>query len=632
MNFEEKTALIYCRVSTDSQEENGTSLDSQEKECVKHADSLGYKVKKIVKEAYSAAYLHDRPLLTKERERIERGEYDAVIVYAVDRLSRNSAHLYILKEEFVRAGTALISVTDTLDESPEGKMLQMMKGVFAEIEREKIRERCLRGKRTVAQNGKLIAATDLYGYETDRENKVRIIKESEACIVRRIFQEYLNGNSIRGIIKGLNDDGIPSAGSNKRRFKKTDHYTNLSRYGRTLWGRGAVNRILKEPAYCGKSFSFRYKAIDGYERDKKSGEIKRFHRIGFRPKEEWIQLPDNVTPAIVTTEIFQAVQEKLASRVSVENTRNEEKPILLRGLVICGTCKRKMYPETERGERNIFRCPSRYIENCGGKRINADKCEVVVWEKIADIIRNPQTIALELERRKNDGDNERETLKAEIDSIRNLITSIEVDIKRIVSRFGTIEDDFIFEALNEQLKFKKQERDGALVGMAEAERQLKAFDANIQGFENLINFSNRVAENLDNLDFDAKRVALQALNVKVIGNGKNIKLKYSFPIEKQDIKTNHSDDWLARLRQNDACKTLADDSAAARIRRSAGNYKSSFRRRFNRKIRLDCRETFSQSASHDFRRRIDWRRCDSASGRSLSGAQRRFVSGRAAGI
>lgn len=559
MSINEKSALIYCRVSTDGQEEKGTSLESQERECIAFAEQQGYSVKKVVKEPYSGFYLSERQLLNAERENIRLGVYDAVIAYAVDRLSRKAAHLAILSEEFERAGAELLFVTEQLDKTPEGALMQSVKAYVAEIEREKIRERCLRGKRTLVQNGKLLTASDLYGYETDRVNKVRIIKENEAKIVRRIFNDYLGGKGIRGIFKGLNLDDIPSPASNKRKFKRVDHYTNLAKHGKTLWGKGTIRRILTEPAYCGKSYSFRYKHSHGYEKG------KRYNRTETLPQKEWMALPDGLTPAIVSPEVFQAVQQRLAARISGDNTRNEQKPVLLRGIVFCGTCGSKMYPESEHGERNIFRCPSRNYEKCGGKRINADRCEIAVWNKVSEIIRNPETIALELERRKNDSDFERENLKSEIEAIKRLITSIEADISRIASRAAVIEDEFIFEKFKIELKQKKQERDGALISLEEAKRELLAFDSSIQGFENLISFSNRVAENLDNFDFEAKRLAFQALNVKIVGNGKNLTIKYSFPIEKQDIRTDHIDDWFARFGQNDACQTSADDSAAARI-------------------------------------------------------------------
>src|SRR5918998_4301956 len=87
-----KEALIYCRVSTQKQEDEGTSLDSQAAACIAHAEKLGYRIGRITKEVYSGAELFDRPLLSRDRADIRAGMYKAVVVYAIDRLSRDIAH------------------------------------------------------------------------------------------------------------------------------------------------------------------------------------------------------------------------------------------------------------------------------------------------------------------------------------------------------------------------------------------------------------------------------------------------------------------------------------------------------------------------------------------------------------
>src|SRR5437660_667077 len=69
-----KVALIYCRVSTKSQEEEGTSLDSQAQACVAHAETLGYAVGRVTREVFTGAELWDRPLLARDRADIKQGE------------------------------------------------------------------------------------------------------------------------------------------------------------------------------------------------------------------------------------------------------------------------------------------------------------------------------------------------------------------------------------------------------------------------------------------------------------------------------------------------------------------------------------------------------------------------------
>ena len=88
-----KSAAIYCRVSTEDQEREGTSLDSQLKACQDKAYELGYEIteKYTGKETYSGLSL-DRPKLAQLRQWVRDKEVDAVVAYTLDRLSRDPVH------------------------------------------------------------------------------------------------------------------------------------------------------------------------------------------------------------------------------------------------------------------------------------------------------------------------------------------------------------------------------------------------------------------------------------------------------------------------------------------------------------------------------------------------------------
>jgi site-specific DNA recombinase len=229
-------ALVYCRVSTEKQSEEGTSLDSQAAACIEYAKQNGYQVAEVVKETFSGAYLFDRPLLNEQRAKIRAGEYGAVIVYAIDRLSRDIAHLAILSDEIERHGAKLHFVTESLDNTPEGKLMLSVRSYVAEVERLKIRERSIRGRMSKLYSGKMVAhSCDLYGYTVDRKNAVRIVKEDEAAIIRRIFSEYLADRSIRAIVRNLNADNVPPPSAGKKTFKH-DKFKTVKEYGANFWG------------------------------------------------------------------------------------------------------------------------------------------------------------------------------------------------------------------------------------------------------------------------------------------------------------------------------------------------------------------------------------------------------------
>src|SRR5262245_57876329 len=118
-------AALYPRVSTKGQEEDGTSLDSQEAACRAYAVQHGYAVdeRHIYREVHTGAELWERPQLTALREAVRAGQVKAIIAYSLDRLSRDQAHVFILHDECKRAGVALLFVTEVFDETPVGKMI-----------------------------------------------------------------------------------------------------------------------------------------------------------------------------------------------------------------------------------------------------------------------------------------------------------------------------------------------------------------------------------------------------------------------------------------------------------------------------------------------------------------------------
>jgi site-specific DNA recombinase len=205
-------AAIYVRVSTTKQEQEGTSLESQEAACVAYARQHGYTVHAdhIFREVHTGGELWERPRVTALRAAMKAGEFSAVIAYAVDRLSRDQAHLYILDDEATRAGVELLFVTEEFDKTPEGKLIRSVKGFVAEMEREKIKERTMRGMRTRVAQGRLLGKTPPpYGYRYADAGRSRLEPDPDtAPIVRRIFAAEA-GTTIRRIAAELDAVGIP---------------------------------------------------------------------------------------------------------------------------------------------------------------------------------------------------------------------------------------------------------------------------------------------------------------------------------------------------------------------------------------------------------------------------------------
>ena len=160
-------AAIYCRVSTKDQETEGTSLDTQAEACKKKAADLGCDITAdlLFNETYSGLTI-DRPKLSQLRELIRSKSIDRVIIYTLDRLSRDPVHLIILQDEMERVGVEFVSVTESVDSSDLGKLISHIRGYSAKLEAEKIKERTTRGKRARALSGRLPSNSHahLFGY------------------------------------------------------------------------------------------------------------------------------------------------------------------------------------------------------------------------------------------------------------------------------------------------------------------------------------------------------------------------------------------------------------------------------------------------------------------------------------
>jgi site-specific DNA recombinase len=311
-------AAIYVRVSTTDQEE-GTSLGTQEQRCRLYAEAHGYLVDEryIYREVFTGAALHQRPMLSQLRAAVRSGEVDVLVCYALDRLSRDQVHVAIVLDDLEKAGVRLEFVTETFENSTVGKFILSAKAFAAELEREKIRERSLRGKRAEAEAGRpLSGGWLLYGYRWADANKREFAPHPEtARWVRKMFELAAQGWTLRRIVGHLNDLAVPTARGKAR-----------------LWARTTVHGMLTNATYAGRRVAFRY-----VSEKTASGKI----RMVERPADEQIPLPDGkAPPALVSPEVFGAVRERLRlnQQRSSRNNRYPESALLRAGFAVCGHC------------------------------------------------------------------------------------------------------------------------------------------------------------------------------------------------------------------------------------------------------------------------------------------------------
>lgn len=478
---------IYCRVSTSSQED-GTSLETQEASCRSFAAERGWEVTGVYRDVFTGADLFDRPQLGRLRDAIRRRDIDVVVAHALDRLTRNQAHLGVILSEADYAGVAVELVTEKLEDTPEGRLLQSVRGFVAEMERLKIAERTMRGRRARTEQGKLLPGGKTpYGYQWRTADKAALDPNPlTAPVVQRMFADYESGTPLRTLADRLSAESIPTP------------------TGRGTWRATTIRGILRNPAYMGEARAWRYSCTrirgGGWRRQE-------------RPIDEQVPLPEGTVPALVNATTWHAVQARFARNKAEapRNNRHPEESLLRGGYARCGYCGNTVIAFVHSAGL-MYRCCgySRDIPGCRSSNVLVKTLDAAVWGKVVQVVTRPEIIASQLERLKQETDEQ-----ADLDAIDRQLGAVEKQRQRVARGVAVLDDDEAAAPLLVELKAlaaqKQQlERDRSVAAL-ELANQLE----DRSRLASLVDWCQRVADNLPTLTYTQKRDLMAALDVRV---------------------------------------------------------------------------------------------------------------------
>ena len=497
-------AAIYCRVSTEDQEREGTSLQTQQEACLKYCQEKDYNVSYRFSEAYSGLTL-DRPRLSELRELVRAGDIDVIVVYCLDRLSRDPTHGVILTQEVEKYNVTLEAVTEDIDNSELGKLINYIRGFAAKLEAEKIRERTMRGKMERVKAGRLPGGrfTKLYGYNyvsgRGTGEGIRYVNEIESKVVKEIYRLYIEeGLSLCKITRKLNSLDISSPS------------------GKGTWNRTGVYNILTNPAYTGKTFLFtRYKAEADHHL--KASRKNKLTHVVMRPREEWVELK-GATPALVSEDLFAQVQLKLKRNKELAS-RNARREYLLSGYVFC-SCGRR-YTARKKTKHSYYSCPK-----CKDRSLNAAYIETAIWDKVEEVISNPEVVLAGIEMMRKEANNG-EIYHKELDGIEAKLRHMAREKDRVWKAFEITGDEAKFTREIKAIMSGIDELEKRKVELVNKIELAGQTEANIQSIRE---YCELVRHNLGELSFPEKRQALEALKVRVTSSNEGIKLEGTIPI------------------------------------------------------------------------------------------------------
>src|SRR5918998_1730171 len=414
-----KRAILYARVSS-AEQVLGYSIRQQVDRGREWCAEYGYEVLAVFTDEGESAQFLERDGLDEVRDLVEADPGKVAIVWAqdADRITRDPAHRAFLDAEFERFGTRLFALDDWGDDSHEGELLKYMKGWVAKGERLKTAERMRRGKMQKAKEGKVVAThAPRYGFRFLKNDKGRAyayeVREDQMGVVRSIFRMVgEEGLTLYAARKRLEATGIPSPG------------------GKELWHQGYLRNMILDDIYRPHTYSeltglVSEQVAAGLDPEKRYGVCYydkrrqtrkkvaaapngdgRRYRYAYtseaKPRESWVAVP--VPDPAVPREWVDCAREAIANnrRPSSAGLRFWE---LSGGVLRCASCGRSMQTTSIRSTtgrtHHYYRCPKRVRDGeagCGNrKNIRADHAEPLVWEKISELLKDPERLRVGLE-------------------------------------------------------------------------------------------------------------------------------------------------------------------------------------------------------------------------------------------
>lgn len=385
-----KTSVIYARYSSDSQTEQ--SIEGQLRVCQDYAKANNILVVDTYIDRAMTGTNDLRPDFQRMIKDSNKRQWDYVIVYKLDRFSRDKYETTIHKHTLKENGVKLLSAMENIPDSPEGIILESLLEGMNQYYSAELSQKVHRGLNESYRKGNFTGGAHIYGY--DVVDKKNIINPEEGEIVREIFTKYSQGFTAVAIAKDLKARGI--------RTKKGKYIDSVKIY-----------KILVNTKYNGKI---------------KHGDT----------------VYDNIYPQIVDDVTWQKVQDIHRSNKHAPGRKKEIFDFILSGKLVCGDCKRTMVGESgtsHTGEKHYYySCLSRRRKRhpCGLGSVNKQWLEDTVinktWEFLSnkDIVREIAETLFKLHQAESKSNSNLKSLEskraAALKASQNLIAAIEQGI------------------------------------------------------------------------------------------------------------------------------------------------------------------------------------------------------------
>jgi DNA invertase Pin-like site-specific DNA recombinase len=335
-----KTAVIYARYSSERQTEQ--SIEGQLRVCHEYADRNDIVIVDTYIDRAMTGTNDNRAAFQQMLRDSNKKAWDLVLVYKIDRFSRNKYETAMHKKTLRDNGVKLVSAMENIPDTPEGIILESLLEGMAEYYSAELSQKVKRGMNESRQKGNFTGGTVLYGYKV--ENKKVVINEEEAEIVKKLFTDFASGKLVTDILQEFKERGILYRGKD--------------------FGRNTLYNFLRNQKYLG---------------------IYVFNDEVFT----------DIYPQIISKELFETVRNKIEN-----NKYGKHKPFiiyLLKNKLKCGYCGHTVNSDagtSKSGKINrYYKCTGkRTLKTCNLKPIRKELIEELVVNAILSALANNELI------------------------------------------------------------------------------------------------------------------------------------------------------------------------------------------------------------------------------------------------